>query len=166
MYIYICNMKRFVVSYAYYDPTDPFLILLETNEEVEEHLTTCSLVVSCPRLNPVSTNFSVAVKHKIPEFGVSKVGLVFFFCSTCIPPKTLPGGHSNWRATILRRKLHAHVCLILVHTWPKTSLEHPQIMTVSFDCHDSWPYMSAYSCYLVWVPVWYAGCYTTLLILK
>ena len=45
-----------------------------------------------------------------------------FFVPHVFPPKTLPGGHSNWRATILRRKLHAHVCLILVHTWPKTSL--------------------------------------------
>lgn len=39
-------------------------------------------------------------------------------------------------------------------------------MTVSFDCHDSRPYMSTYSCYLIWVPVWYAGFYTTLLVLK
>lgn len=48
-YIYN-NMQRCVAFYAYYDPTDPFLIPLETDEEVEEHLTTCSLVVSCPRL--------------------------------------------------------------------------------------------------------------------
>ena len=83
--------------------------------------------MSCPRLSgTVSTTFKVAVEHSITDFvKLFWQAWVGVFCFHMFSP-TLTSGRSSWRETILRRKVHAYVRLILVHTWPKTILEHPQ----------------------------------------
>lgn len=124
-YIYIYMfIQRCFVFYTYYDPTDPFLSLWQPTKKwknISQRAHWWCHVQDFDGFDQLSGWVGVFL---FPHVLFQRLQWV-----------DVPVGAKRYWG---EKSMH-----MFAWYWftlgPKRSLEHPQIMTVSFDCHDSWP---------------------------